>query len=193
MPRAPVTTEARQGGSPRQRLWTAIRVRAKGGSFITMMVLDDAKVGGRTGVPYLRALAAAGHLEQVGPTEWRLVRDTGAEAPRVRADGSPVTQGLGREQMWRTIRLLRAEFDFRELAIAASTDVQPVSDADARFYVQHLARVGYLRRVRPDDRKRPARWRLARDTGPLAPKVCKAKVVWDPNTGAVALAEELEP
>lgn len=190
MPRAPITLESRQGGSPRQRLWAAIRAAR---TFGTEEILGRAKVLSRTGRPYLDALQAGGWLERANDGTWSLVRDTGAEAPRIAADGSPVTQGLGREQMWRTIRLLKGDFDFRELAFAASTEEVPVSEADARHYVGHLSRAGYLRCVQPDNRKRPARHRLIRNTGPLAPKITKAKVLWDPNTGALALAEELEP
>lgn len=191
MPRRPITVEAEQGGSPRQRLWTAIRAAR---TFETAEILSTAKVLVRTGKPYLDALLAGGWLSKA-PDDglWVLVRDTGAEAPRVGPDGRPVTQGLGREQLWRTIRMLRGDFDYRELAIAASTEEVPVGEIDARYYLRHLAAAGYLRMVKPDTRRRPARWRLARNTGPLAPKITRAKVIWDPNTGALALAEELEP
>jgi hypothetical protein len=190
MPRRPVTVEAQQGGSPRQRLWAAIR---KACHFGTDEILARANVLPRTGKPYLEALKAGGWLVIDENRRWILVRDSGAEPPRVGPDGRPVTQGLGREQLWRTIRMLRTDFDYRDLAIAASTDDVAVSEADARYYVKHLALAGLLLCVQPDNRKHPARYRLARNTGPLAPKITRARVVWDPNTGKLALAEELEP
>ena len=73
---------------------------------------------------YLKALAAGGYLARVAPDEERLgegfqlVRDPGAEVPRVRPDGTPIVQGAGREQCWRTMKIL-GHFSAIELAVTA--------------------------------------------------------------------------
>ena len=69
-----------------------------------------------------------------GTIKWHFVRDNGAEAPRVRRDGSPVTQDLGQEQMWRALRMLRGDInalgtadglrEFRQEFGRASTDAR---------------------------------------------------------------------
>jgi hypothetical protein len=62
---------------------------------------------------YLQGLEAAGYLtserqpngsrnqERFGRKSYALVRDCGVDAPRVSRSGRPVTQGVGREAMWR--------------------------------------------------------------------------------------------
>jgi hypothetical protein len=110
---------------------------------------------------------------------YRLLRDEGVEAPRVRPDGSRVTMGQGREAMWRTMRILTRPWTPRELAVHASTEEHPVALQEAQDYAQRLCRAGYLHRTAAQTyRLIPARY-----TGPQPPRIQRTKAIWDPNLG----------
>ena len=92
----------------RQAVWDAIR-RLQ--TFSIPEVRDETLLKTDAVREYITGLAAAGYVrktaEQAGvgvPAQWELARDAGNEAPRVRRDGSPVTQGQGRENMWQDRR-----------------------------------------------------------------------------------------
>ena len=140
---------------------------------------------------YLLALTAGGYLARVNSPDlpgiparesWQLVRDPGSEAPRVRPDGTPIVQGAGREQCWRTMRFL-LDFSALELAASASSDRWTVAPGEAQDYADRLARVGILQRGRGPGGD--IRYTLApsRYTGPQPPQILKSKAVYDPNTG----------
>ena len=137
---------------------------------------------------YLKALQAGGYLvpctvDDDGSPGWQLLRDPGAETPRVHADGTPIIQGAGREQCWRAMRIL-VSFDIVELVATASTDRWAVAPGEARDYCARLARAGILTRTRGGDCPAytlpPARY-----TGPQPPQIRKSKEIYDPNTGRV--------
>ncbi len=201
MPRKPITTYA-GGKGPRQRIWEAIR--AQGDSEWTrIQIALAAEVEAATVSTYLQALVKA---EIVAETcraavnkmaveiAYRLIRDEGLEAPRLRRDGSRVTQGLAQEQMWRTLRLLTGDTNARELAAHASTEAVPVPESTAHAYLRALDGAGYLvvtRQGKGTGRGGiPSRYRLkpARNTGPRPPMVCKLHVVYDPNEDRVVHA-----
>jgi hypothetical protein len=188
----------------RERAWSAIRAL---GEFTIGELEERSRLNMSTLRNYVLALERAHYLEKIrnerpvyllsGITSgafprvrWRLVRDVGVEAPRVRQDGSDCPVGRKREQMWRTMRILR-EFDYRDLAINASTDAALVHERDAKHYIRYLARADYLIRVKPGKPgNKPgagilARYRLLpmRYTGPRAPMIQRARVVYDPNLG----------
>ncbi len=148
---------------------------------------------------YVVSLERAGYLRRLpkrprqgdasgryAANRWELVRDTGIETPRVRRDGTPVTQGRAREQMWTTMRIL-GDFDYRDLAVAASTEEHNVNPEDAKDYIKHLLKAGYLVRKTKPMPGQPARYRLlpSMDTGPRAPMVQRVKQVFDPNLNQV--------
>ncbi|MBP7983384.1 MAG: hypothetical protein KAY97_00860, partial [Chromatiaceae bacterium] len=126
----------------RPEMWRIIRrVGAQGRIFDV-----DAVRGPLRGAPrrerigdYLKALAAGGYLARVpnsdhtAPAAWQLVRDPGAEVPRVRPDGTPIVQGAGREQCWRTMKIL-GHFSAIELAVTASSDRWTVAPGEAQDY-----------------------------------------------------------
>lgn len=210
MPRKSVTL-LRGGVAPRQRIWDAIRAQVGAqwtADEIALATRDGTGLGdvvdSGTLQTYLLCLIAAGVVRLVRdePMRGRAVRkwyvlaqDEGAEAPRLRRDGSRVTQGLAQEQMWRTLRMLgHATTNARELAAHASSSLATVTERAAASYLQMLDRAGYLEctahghgtgrggvqsryRLRPD-----------RNTGPKPPMVCRTKVVFDPNTCEVAWA-----
>ena len=135
---------------------------------------------------YLTGLHNAGYLARIGerPLRYRLVRDCGVDAPRVRKDGRAVVQGAGREQMWRAMSIMR-DFSAQDLAINASTEEHFVEVEAAMEYCGWLHRAGYLQRLQAHDG--PFRYRLIprRYSGPRPPKIQRIQQVYDPNTGQV--------
>ena len=112
-----------------------------------------------------------------GKKVYRLAKDMGVEAPRVRNDGSFVTQGRGREQMWETMRSMRT-FTALDIHVFASTDDHPVAKTEAITYCKILARAGYLQRNGQS-------FTLIKRTGPKPPMIQRTKSVYDPNLNQV--------
>lgn len=204
MSRKPITTYA-GGKGPRQCIWESIR-RLKG-VMATPFTEDeiwrsmdrDQRNQVEMGAirDYRRALVAAGILVEVDPAKARrvpatydLVKDEGLEAPRLRKDGSRVTQGLAQEQMWRTLRIYKVDLNSHELAAHASTEQVPVDEVAARDYLKVLSGAGYLDCTTEAKPGKRARYKLkpARNTGPRPPMVCRTKVVYDPNEDQVVWA-----
>jgi hypothetical protein len=196
MPRKAPHLELTDGIGIRQRMWNRIRQTPDGGTFTLVDLL-----GGRdahrlsTAREYLAGLKNAGYITCTTPGA-RLVRhiytlanDVGVEAPRVRKDGTPITSGLGEEQMWRTLRLLTGDTCALELAAHASTPATPVAVTTATAYLRDLHRAGYLQITRPAKvggragTAQQTRYRLITNTGPRPPIICRTKAVYDPNLG----------
>lgn len=193
MSRKPVHLEQAGGAvGAREAVWAAIR---KHPNHFTLGDVPG-QVNRATARDYLRCLEAGGYVARNGgggrgalghpaPVEYRLLKDQGVEAPRLTRDGKPVTQGRGREQMWRAMAAM-ASFDCRELAVFASTDDHRVALSEARDYAGALHQAGYL-----VARGRPARYRLVRRTGPKPPQVQRARQVWDANLHEITWREEV--
>jgi len=191
--RKPAHLEAQGPKGDRQFIWESMRALHRGGDRFTVRDIWLLSTGnspkGRVR-DYITGLVAAGYLKAWATpgkaTEYELVRDCGIEAPRVRKDGTEVTQGRGREQMWRTIKII-GDFTARDLAQAASTPEFPVAENTAKDYCTMLAGAEYLAAVRPGSPGVPARYRLVqrRWTGPRAPMIQRLKQLYDPNTGEV--------
>jgi len=198
MARAAARLERRGALTPRDRVWAAIRATgtptAPDFSIAELALLTQQHID--TVATYVNGLIAAGYLqvtEKARPANrpqralWllRLARDTGAEAPRVTEDGKPVTAGQGREQMWLSLRVLK-NFSAEELALAASTPQHAVAVEEARTYLVHLKKAGYVVETAPASRRGgKARYAFikSRNTGPRAPLVCRDRSVMDGNTG----------
>lgn len=135
---------------------------------------------------YLRALEAGGYLVPAslddGAPGWQLLRDPGTETPRVRADGTPIVMGAGREQCWRTMRMLK-HFDIPYLVATATTERWAIAPGEAQDYCDRLARIGILRRERDPSGVVRYTFIPARYTGPQPPQIRRSKAVYDPNTG----------
>lgn len=186
-------------GEMRQAMWDVIRSTA-GEVFTTQLLARKTWAGEGAMLDYLAGLTAAGYLDRTAPqlrggyAIYRLARDTGAEAPRVRRDGTVVMQGRGREQMWRTMRIL-GEFTPRELAITASTGETKIAPNEANAYIIRLHTAGYLRMTfkgKPGYKRgtgEQARYLFMRHmyTGPKAPQVRRNKQVYDPNLKQVVI------
>jgi hypothetical protein len=137
---------------------------------------------------YVTGLSAAGYLERRDNFAYVLVRDCGIDAPRVRRDGSEITQGKGREQMWLVMKVLD-DFSARDLAVHASTEDVHVSEIDAKDYIHYLHQAGYLyeqQRGIPGNRSGGGSlaryWLLPQKyTGPRPPMIQRVKQVYDQN------------
>lgn len=192
MARKPAHIELAGGCGPRQRVWDAIRRRR--GAVFDLFDVNPGDVPRETVRDYVLSLVRAGYLATVGtligPYDrrcYRLINDAGLEAPRVRRDGTPVTQGLAQEQMWRTLRMLKGDTNARELAAHAGTPEIPVREIAAADYLRNLHLAQYLECTRPGKGTGrggiQARYRLISNTGPRPPMVCRADAVYDPNLG----------
>ena len=189
MARTPVHLTA-IGGKPqgRQAIWEAIR-RLR--TFTRPDLVTATDIHRDTIRDYLAGLEAAGYIAQTASLNngrsWTLVKDIGIDAPRIRKDGTEMTQGAARQAMWRAMTQLREDFTAPSLAALATTEICGVHPDDASDYCADLARAQYLLVVRKGAsgaRKGETtvfRFVPARNTGPLAPMIQRTRVVWDPN------------
>ena len=145
----------------------------------------------------LRSWEKSGHLKVNiinSVKHYELVIDTGIEPPRVNRQGQPSTKGLGREQMWRAMRMM-GDFDYRQLAALASTDQVTIADNEAHTYIRMLHKAGYLVQTKAPSNAgglahyqlKPAAW-----TGNKPPMIKRTKVVWDANLQQVVYPKELD-
>jgi len=171
-----------------QAIWDAARALGAESPypFTARDVADRADVPYQRTKHYLTGLTNAGYLRARGhepgqTTHYKFVRDTGVEAPRVQASGRLVTDGLGVEQMWRSMRILKS-FTRLELAFTASTEAVHVPETAANWYILNLYNAGYLRKLGC------GRYALNRhmNTGPKPPQVVRKNgTVYDPNLDRV--------
>ncbi len=179
------------GGIPgRERVWEALR-RVREGDCGTL-----SRLAGQTGgmaKDYLAALCKAGIVEvvdeRIGPMGrtrrvFRLVRDMGMEAPRVRKDGS-LLPTPGRQRMWRCMGILK-EFSIMDLVASASLPEAPISPDEAVYYCRWLAKGGYLRPTTPGRYLAVPAMRH----GPRAPMIQRVRRLLDPNTGEIVCESE---
>lgn len=148
--------------------------------------LDDA-------APAARSPRAKAGLRASPTKVYRLVKDSGPEAPKVRRDGTIAPAGSARENMWRTMKRLGV-FTPRELAVAASTATHPVDESDAKSYIRYLRLANYLQQVTTGNPRRQARYRFvaAMNTGPVPPMIQRTHQVFDPNLGRVVWRGDLQ-
>ena len=181
---------ADQSSDGRQSMWLAIKANP---SAVTVADIT-AKTGlTRSSVQrYFKALTAAGFLEHCPAPNglagsWKLVNDIGHHAPRLRSDGSKVTQGEITGQIWRAMYMLK-DFTFRDLTQNASIEI---AEATAKDYCKRLLSAGYLKVLTKADPHRNliAKYRLIRHSGPKAPQIQRVRRVFDPNDGAVYMVE----
>lgn len=182
----------------RAGLWAAMREMK---TFTVRDLYQHTGTGERTAWEYVKSLTKAGYLalraaQQTNTGQsmhiYELVKDIGIEAPRVRRDGTEVTQGRVNEQMWRTMRIL-GDFSTEELAMTASTEEHPVKTDTARRYITHLTKAGYIRITRKgkgggkNTPRLAARYKFipAMYTGPKPPRVQRVRQIYDPNTKEV--------
>jgi DNA-binding MarR family transcriptional regulator len=144
----------------------------------------------KTITDYVKRLEAGNYVERHGADfeeskRYILTRDGGIHAPRLKRDGTPVTQGGGVMNMWRSMRML-GQFSPRDLALHSTTDTVTVTDTTARSYCSMLLKAQYLRVLQKAvPGKRQATYKFIRNTGPKPPQIQRVKQVFDPNIGEV--------
>jgi len=216
MARKPIHLQAAGKLTPRDRIWAAVRALDRlpfaslGFTYadIADFSVEHAPAEARvrrieedTIKTYVESLVEAGFVKRTNPTRtaryeparFQLVRDIGVHAPRLTKAGKPVTQGASRLAMWRVMRKLR-QFTRVELAAKASTEAHQVAVEDARSYVHHLVKAGYVAVVTPGRPSHPEVYSFipSRNTGPLAPQIQRVRHVYDPNLGRVVWHPEAD-
>jgi len=187
--------DARRYHNTRDAVWAAIRTLK---SFTVADLTGEVAFDRNTIALYLRSLTKAGYLkrEQKAASSkqfqtkyvYILLKDSLAP-PRVRADGTEVTQGRGRHQMWQTMRR-RKRFTLADLLAMSSTDEHPVAHSEADYYLRHLIKAGYVKKT--DARANEyAAFQLMINSGPQAPMVQRIRQVYDPNTKKVMWSAEI--
>lgn len=185
--RKPAHLCIQDGKDNRQRIWDVLRQYPEGISCYS--VSRRTNITDETVKTYISCLRKGGFLGRgagIGEVaEFRLIKDTGAEAPRLRLDGTPSLQGRGTEAMWRTLRIMDS-VNASELATNASA-ASATSLATAKNYLKWLNWAGYLEVVSPSRPGRQARYRLARGmhTGPHAPVIQRNGQLYDPNLSEI--------
>lgn len=135
---------------------------------------------------YVREWMAQGLAEKVGTDPDGRVRcrlvDADARRPvRLRRDGSATRQQTKHGNMWTAMRGLR-EFSPIDIAAHACTIEVHVTDEDAREYCRMLVLAGYLKVLRKaQPGRKPAMYRLMRNTGPQPPRERRVRAVYDDN------------
>lgn len=201
----PNVSEHKKTKMPYQRLtgrdavWFAIRKLKR---FTLDDIAKQTKQQRNTVRDYVNGLTKAGYLsheeqDKYTPHYWELVRDCGSVRPYVDKNGKESRNGIGRNNMWRTIKMTKHPFSKRDLAIMASTDDHQVSVNEANYYIRSLALAGYIHLVEPAVRGAnplPAKYRFlpSKNTGPRAPMVQRLNQVFDPNLSRVVWQQEAE-
>jgi hypothetical protein len=206
MGQKPVSVRAAEaGGKPygRRAIWLCFRELSDKGPVTLLDLALKTRINRGTIRTYMESLVAGGYAEKShfvrGEwTAYRLIRDVGIEHPRLNKKGETIV--TSRESMWRSMKML-STFTARDLALTATTSRRAVAPVDAADYCKHLLAAGYLALVSDGGKDgkgaRPLRavYMLlpGMRTGPLAPMVQRAKVVFDPNINKVMWNEEIEP
>lgn len=142
---------------------------------------------------YLIGLFNAGYLTRkkedrpnqlTSPYIYTLVNDPGVFAPRVRKNGTEVTQGRGRYLLWSTMRILKT-FTAQELAITATIEEHNIALGEAETYCYALAKAGYIKVIAGGKSGQPATYRMIKYTGPRPPQIQRVKRLYDPNISKV--------
>lgn len=202
MARKPAHLQAVGKLTPCERIWAAIRALGACCAHFTRADIDDwcakhapagtvtRRVEEATIAWYVAGLVAAGYLQRTrlagryAKAHYTLARDVGVAAPRVDRQGREATQGRVTLALWRAMHIHK-QFDYRELTAWAAVESVRVAPDTAITYCQYLARAGYLQVMQPAKSGAPARYRLAKYTGPKAPLIQKVKHLYDPNLGEV--------
>lgn len=186
----------------RARLWAALRDN-KHRNLDIGRLSDWADSDPSAVLHHLRGLVKAGYVVVTKEARatgfnkhlYRLVNDTGVDAPMIGKDGKPLLVGIKNANMWRSMRILKV-FSYVDIEAHASTREHPVAAGTVRDYIHMLYVAGYLDMVKKPENKgkhrglTPAVYTLVKDTGAKAPMVQKLKTVYDQNLNKVMHQEE---
>ncbi|MFK5894253.1 MAG: hypothetical protein QM504_13610 [Pseudomonadota bacterium] len=185
----------------RDAIWTVIR------EIRTDISLDDlerkTKINRMTIKSYLQGLTAAGYLEQIAidknqsrssyiKRSWNLILDIGVQRPYVDKNGKEVKSAVGRNQMWRVLKMMKNAFDKHELRLLASTEEHNININEVNYYLRHLAFAGYVKEIQKGKGGKAALYRFipSKNTGPRAPMIQRVHQVFDPNLNEVVWLQE---
>ena len=185
--------------------WSVVRELGKGSAEFTITeIMGRSNGANRQSInEFMKRLVRAGYAEAVG---WRLENSRRHRIYRLlkRPVDTPILgrgkggrQGRCFQQMWNAIRALDT-FTVSELAVAATTEDVEVKPSTAMAYVHFLRNAGYLssREFKNRNMHHVHQLKPSMNTGPRAPKVLRAKIIYDPNRGQVignTVAEEVWP
>lgn len=179
----------------RQRTWTAARTLEE---FRVVDIARFLKVENGSIRDYIVGLERAGYLQIVkrghNGITYAMKNDIGVDAPRITRNGTPVTTGVKHEQMWRVLRMWGGAITCAELAAHASTPATTVTLTDAAAYIQQLLIGGYVSKINVGKKlsiNAQYQYRLTANTGPKPPLPVHVTVLFDPNTGHVALTSQV--
>lgn len=145
------------------------------GEFTARQLAAEAGVSVDTVRRYLRRWTLARRVTRQG--EGKTLRYLANPEP----PEAPPREQSPERNMWTAMRLIGA-FGARDLALQATTDSLGVSEDAAARYIRALLAAGYLRVVQQAvPGRRPAVYRLIRNTGPQPPRECRVTAVWDQN------------
>jgi len=191
--------------TPQDCVWEAIRSLKQFNQIDIEMWLDKRQhkvINSSTLKSYLNRLKKGHYITVIDVTQlkgiakvhrYKLVNDTGIHAPRLTKEGKPTTLGMGRENLWRAMKILDT-FNYKDLTQAATTEVIAVKPSEAKDYIKHLYKAGYLQLISASSQKTatPARYRLLinKNTGPRPPMIQRIKQVFDPNLNQVMWSQD---
>lgn len=192
--------------SARERMWSAMLTLNRKGDWTISQVTDLAYPVELSSVKtYVDSLEKAGLVVRKASAQtkdaangskftsipYRLTVNW-PQAPRIDREGKVVTQGLGVLAMWRAARIRKA-FKPSELARDASVGEIVVKLSTAKQYCIALAKSGHFAITKKGTGASvESEYRLINDTGPHAPAITRAKVVFDRNKGCVQTIESAE-
>lgn len=188
--------------------WSIIQKLAAEGAFSIGDVAGLTNVSSGTVSAYCQKLIRGGYLERDGErphprkgcppvTLYRLAKPVELP-PRLDRDGNQLPE-LQIDRIWRTIKMLRTFSSrevAREIAPEATEKEREKKVHSVRSYLFQLHRVGVIARVDGGPQGihggglQEARYQLVDNLGARAPRILAAKIVFDPNAGAVVGAAE---
>lgn len=159
-------------GVERAAWGTAQRIK----SFSVTQLSAESGIAVDTARRYLRRWERAGLVSREGAGK-SLRFLAVSQAPEM----PPAREQSVERNLWNAMRHCGA-FSARDLALQATTDEIGISEDMAARYIRSLLPAGYLRVMqRAIPGRRPAVYRLIRNTGPLPPRECRVAAVWDEN------------
>lgn len=193
MPRKPIMIEIAMDSGP-SHYWKLMLAAGAKGFTIKSIAFASEGVAYKSVKRYVDFLKSEGFIARIGskPDGYATLA---VYAVKKRVNKAPIKRPAGkgepftaRQAMWNAMRTL-SQFSVSELAAAASIEERPVAQRTADNYVRALLKAGVLIVVDAPqclDGKgsTPGVYRLAprANTGPQAPKLCKADFLFDMNT-----------
>ena len=157
----------------RKKVWASVR---KLKTFTKRELMFDSETNKDTSREYVNALFKGGYVEKTGEKikgsiQFRLCKDVGIDAPRIRRDGSKVEVPVY-QKVWNAMRIYK-RFTYEDLLIA----VPDTTKESLKSYLKYLQRAGYIKKLS----RKQFFLITSRYTGKQAPSIRSIKQVYDPN------------